>query len=193
MILPPVEWRLPYVLTLAVAAGLAMVIVVISKAPSYLSDRPEVCMNCHVMRTAYSSWQHGSHREVATCVDCHVPHNNIVSKYLFKAQDGLRHSFMFTFRLEPQVIRIAQAGINAVQENCKRCHATQVQFTALRDATGKGARHGDNRLCWECHRTVPHMQAASLSASPYARVPKLSHVVPEWLLKREREEAEKQK
>jgi len=41
---------------------------------------------------------------------------------MFKARDGLRHSFMFTFKLEPQVIRMHEAGRIVVQGNCVRCH-----------------------------------------------------------------------
>lgn len=180
-VIPPREWRVPVLVTFAVMGGLALTILHISRATSYLSDRPEVCMNCHVMSTAYSTWQHSNHRYAATCVDCHVPHDNIIHKYLFKAQDGLRHSFMFTFRLEPQSMRIGSAGTAAVQENCKRCHENLTHWTALRDSTGKGARHGDNRLCWDCHRETPHQRRFGIAAAPYARIPKLPDVVPNWL------------
>ena len=43
-----------------------------SQMLSYLSSEPEVCINCHTMNTHYSTWQHSSHREEATCVDCHM-------------------------------------------------------------------------------------------------------------------------
>jgi cytochrome c nitrite reductase small subunit len=36
-------------------------VVHISRAASYLSDEPEVCINCHVMDNAYATWRHGSH------------------------------------------------------------------------------------------------------------------------------------
>ena len=86
------------------AAGLALFIARISNAASYLSDAPQTCINCHVMTDAYASWQRGSHGKVAICNDCHVPHSNPVAKYAFKASDGLKHSYVFTFRLEPQVL-----------------------------------------------------------------------------------------
>ena len=31
-----------------------------------------------------------------------IPHTNFVAKYLFKANDGLRHATYFTMRWEPQ-------------------------------------------------------------------------------------------
>lgn len=56
--------------------GLLAYLVYMSKAYSYLSDNPEVCINCHVMGPYYATWQHSSHKNVATCNDCHVPHTH---------------------------------------------------------------------------------------------------------------------
>ena len=63
---------------LGVTAGTAVFVFHISRAASYMSDEPETCMNCHVMTTQYLTWQHSSHARVATCNDCHVPHDNAV-------------------------------------------------------------------------------------------------------------------
>lgn len=148
---------------------MAGLIVIISEAPSYLSDSPQTCMNCHVMKTAYASWQRSGHGKVATCNDCHVPQDKVYRKYLFKGHDGLRHSYAFTFRLEPQSIRIKAAGSRVVQENCERCHWRQVSMM--------NKVQGDER-CWRCHRDVPHGTVQSLSATPYVRIPRLKSVLP---------------
>lgn len=182
-LLPPPRWQVPVLIAGGVLVGLAVLLVRISNAASYLSDQPETCMNCHVMSPQYATWQRGSHGRVAVCNDCHVPHNNFISKYTFKAQDGLRHSYVFTFRLEPQVIHVREAGINVIQENCKRCHAFVIQCTSLTLVTGKNAEHGEGKLCWECHRETPHGRVSSLASVPYARVPRLSPVMPEWIAK----------
>ena len=79
-------------------------------------------MNCHVMTTQYLTWQHSSHARVATCNDCHVPHDNLVHKFAFKAQDGSWHATVFTMRWEPQVIRLSERAKPVVQANCRRCH-----------------------------------------------------------------------
>ena len=115
-LIPPPQWRVPVIVAVAVIIGLGFVILHISNASSYLSNDPRACINCHVMTAQYASWERSSHARVATCNDCHVPHDNPISTYAFKASDGMRHAFMFTFRLEPQVIRIKEAGINVVQE-----------------------------------------------------------------------------
>ena len=40
---------------------------------SYLSDDPKACANCHIMQSVYDRWNHGTHKAVATCNDCHTP------------------------------------------------------------------------------------------------------------------------
>ena len=184
IISPPETWKLPVILTIGVLTGLLMLIFYVGNATSYLSDKPETCVNCHVMFPQYSSWQHSSHARVATCNDCHVPHNNVISKYMFKASDGLRHSAMFTLRLEPQVIHIKDAGREVVEENCERCHEHLLGYY---HSIGSGRENEDNEeeevMCWSCHKEVPHGKVSSLSSFPNARVPKLSPVLPEWLTK----------
>ena len=120
--LPPPAWQVPVIILIGVIIGLGLYIFKISNAASYLSDDPETCINCHVMNPQYATWNHSSHREVANCNDCHVPHNNVVNKYFFKAKDGLRHATIFTLRAEPQVIFIKDEGKEVVQQNCIRCH-----------------------------------------------------------------------
>ncbi len=178
---PPDEWRLVVNLLLAIFIGIGFLAVYISNAPSYLSDRPETCMNCHVMAPQYATWQRSSHARVTVCNDCHVPHDNFFRKYAFKAQDGLRHATMFTLRLEPQVIHIKEAGVKVVQENCIRCHSSLVNDVSAHKVTGDNYLNGEGRLCWQCHRETPHGRVNSLASVPYARVPRLSSVIPQWI------------
>ncbi len=182
-IIPPENWRMPVLFTLGVLLGLGLMILRVSNAFSYLSDDPEACINCHVMTTQFASWQHSSHRRAATCNDCHVPHDNVFRKYYFKATDGLRHSTIFTLRMEPQVIMIKEAGQTVVQENCIRCHEHLVSEVSIAAVTKESSMHGDGKLCWECHRETPHGRVNSLSATPFARVPGVTPVFPEWMNK----------
>ena len=100
LLIPPPRWRMPVAVVSGVLVGLAIFTFQMSNAHSYLSDDPETCVNCHVMYPQYSTWFHSSHREVAHCNDCHVPHDNVFHKYYFKAQDGMRHATIFTLRNE---------------------------------------------------------------------------------------------
>lgn len=140
--------------------GLAGVLVHISRAPSYLSDEPEVCVNCHVMRPEYVSWRHSSHAEVAHCNDCHVPQDSFARHWLFKARDGLWHATVFTMRWEPQVIHLSQRAEPVVEENCRRCHESLISFCPLREREKLDLR------CWDCHSEVPHGMTRGLATSP---------------------------
>lgn len=180
---PPPSWRPVVIVALGVFTGLGMLILYISNAFSYLSDEPSTCMNCHVMTPQYATWQRSSHREAATCNDCHVPQNNVFSKYAFKAQDGMRHATIFTMRREPQVIRIKDAGKAAVQDNCIRCHIDLIGNLTVGDVNVKSHYARLDKRCVDCHQEVPHGSVNSLASTPYARVPRLSPVVPDWISK----------
>jgi len=179
---PPPEWRVPVLMAFATLIGMGALIFHVSRATSYLSDDPTTCINCHVMAPQYYSWFHSRHRETATCSDCHVPHDNPVRHYAFKASDGARHAFMFTFRLEPQVIRIHPAGQRVVQENCVRCHGPSVHATTLDQIPGDArAEQGEGMRCWACHRETPHGRVRGLAATPYEHIPLPGPATPAWL------------
>ncbi|HPT14933.1 MAG TPA: cytochrome c nitrite reductase small subunit [Bacteroidales bacterium] len=191
-LLPPPQWRMPVTVLLGIFTGLAVYAFIISNASSYLSDKPETCMNCHVMTPQYASWLHSSHRQTATCNDCHVPHNNVISKYFFKAKDGMRHATWFTLRWEPQVIRIKPAGQKVVHNNCIRCHEQVLTDRSMQAVPHSGYFNTrTTRQCWECHRETPHGTVTSLSAMPNAQVPRLQPV-PEWLMKMMKQQQTKQ-
>ena len=180
---PPRGWRVAVVLLAGVGAGLGTMTLKISNATSYLSDDPRACVNCHIMQPQYATWERGSHGRVASCNDCHVPHDNIFNKYYFKAKDGTRHAFMFSFHLEPQVIQVHEAGQRVIQDNCIRCHSGLLTLgTEHAAVTWAEALHGAGKLCWECHRETPHGRVNSLSAVPFARVPMLEAPLPEWMV-----------
>jgi cytochrome c nitrite reductase small subunit len=164
-------WRLICFAMFGVAGGMGLFVFHASRAASYLSDSPETCMNCHVMTTQYLTWQHSSHARVATCTDCHVPHDNLIHKFAFKAQDGLWHATVFTARWEPQAIKLSARARPVVQANCRRCHERVVEETAV-------AMHGadPDRACWDCHRETPHGGVRSLSAAPSVFQPRLPDI-----------------
>lgn len=178
---PPSKWRTTVIILLGIIFGLVSFLFYVSKAHSYLSDKPETCMNCHIMAPQYATWQHSSHREVATCNDCHVPHNNFFNHYYFKAKDGMRHATIFTLRNEPQVIYIHEAGRNVVQQNCYRCHAELLTDEKLNSYQNQYHDFRSNRQCSDCHSEVPHGKGNSLSSVPNARVPLPVSPVPKWL------------
>lgn len=180
-LLPPRNWILPVIIITGIFIGISAFILYVSKAHSYLSDNPKTCTNCHIMAPQYATWNHSSHRNVAHCNDCHVPHNNVFNKYYFKAKDGLRHATIFTLRKEPQVIFIHEEGAQVVHNNCIRCHSKQLADPKLLSSVKFLENHRTDRKCWECHREVPHGRVNSLSSVPNARVPLPESPVPDWI------------
>lgn len=181
-IIPPDKWKATVIILLGIFIGLFFYTFKISKAGSYLSDDPKTCVNCHLMAPQYATWNHSSHRQWASCNDCHVPHNNVFNKYYFKAKDGLRHATIFTLRLEPQVIFIHEEGQEVVHNNCIRCHSNLIEVDQ-KLANINFSHERTDRKCWECHREVPHGRVNSLSSTPNARVPLPESSVPSWLSK----------
>lgn len=167
----PAAWLIPCCAVLGVLAGLGLAVGRVSRATSYLSDDPEACVNCHVMRPQYASWRHSSHSRVATCNDCHVPHETVFHTYAFKARDGLYHAGVFTLRWEAQVIRISSAAIPVVENNCRRCHRQTIE-----EVSARTHRDADKR-CWDCHRELPHGRVRSLSSAAGALSPELPSVL----------------
>ena len=179
----PERWRLPFVIFAGLLGGLVLTLMYVSNFFSYLSDSPKTCVNCHIMGPQYATWFHSAHREYATCNDCHVPQDNVFHTYYFKAMDGLRHSTLFTLKMEEQAITIKNAGKIAVQNNCKRCHQNAINEIAAMNFYQQDSKHPEERRCWECHKTTPHGKVRSLSATPYARVPTTGSMIPDWLKK----------
>lgn len=174
-------YKVTILVLVGILLGLGLMIFRLSNAVAYMSDDPEACINCHVMTPQYATWIHSSHRDRANCNDCHVPHDNIVRKLWFKANDGMRHAYMFTFRLEPQVIKVKDAGKTVLQENCIRCHLNQLGSSSIASITLKDSESGKGHLCWDCHREVPHGRVHSQASTPHAQVPKLNPVLPDWM------------
>ena len=117
---------------------------------SYLSNDPTTCVNCHIMREQYDSWQKSSHHAFAVCNDCHVPHD-FFGKYWTKAEHGFRHSWGFTFQNFHEPIQIKDSSRAAVQGNCLRCHQALVSEITHYSAVEKDANN-----CIRCHSSVGH-------------------------------------
>lgn len=154
------------------------------RAHTYLGEDSSACVNCHIMSPYYATWMHSSHSRNATCNDCHVPHENLVRKYAFKGMDGMKHVGMFLTRSEEMSPKIGDAGAQVVMNNCIRCH-TDLNTTLVK--TGKVdymmTKVGEGKVCWDCHRQVPHGGTNSIARTPDAIVPMPKSAVPEWLQK----------
>jgi len=121
----------------------------VTDAPSYLEHNPSTCNNCHVMDAEYENWYHAAHERVAVCTDCHLPHQNIISYYLYKGYSGMRDVYSFTLKTYPVAIRATRQTDGIVQANCIRCHTDTVESILA-------SSQPFDRYCWDCHRSVAH-------------------------------------
>ena len=116
---------------------------------SYLKNDPKGCANCHVMQEHYDSWQNSSHHHVATCNDCHLPHD-FVGKWMVKGDNGFFHSLAFTLGNYHDPIQIKPRNRKVTQNACLHCHADVVH--QMMPETSKG----EVLQCSQCHSDVGH-------------------------------------
>lgn len=123
---------------------------------SYMSSDPAACVNCHIMRPQYDSWQKASHHAVAKCIDCHLPHD-FIGKYLAKGENGWHHSKGFTLQDFHEPIMIKAGNARILQENCLACHTDLVH-----DLVGDGEGDAGSIECVHCHSGVGHGETVGL-------------------------------
>ena len=163
--------------------GLAGYTFYVSKAWSYAYDDPAACVNCHVMGSYYQAWEKSSHREWATCNDCHVPNDAILRQYGFKAKDGLYHAAVFTIFAEPQVIRARENTKEVLLENCVRCHSPLVTEFVKMTPDYQTVVSGEKKACWDCHQDTAHTRISGLGPNNNVNLPLPASPLPAWLEK----------
>ena len=128
--------------------GLSLFTVSYAEATSYLSDDPDACRNCHVMNDVHDAWARGPHHAVATCNDCHIPHD--VPGQVHRQGDE---------RLEPQPgVHAGElpgadpdhaANKTVALANCLYCHG---DFVSLVNHEGQAELED----CTRCHASIGH-------------------------------------
>ncbi len=165
------RWALAAAVFVGMTLGLGLFTFGYAKGASYLTNDPEACANCHIMNEHFAAWLKGSHHSVATCNDCHTPHD-LVGKYAVKARNGFWHSFYFTVGGFPDPLRITEGNREVTEGACRYCH---VEITAAIDhgvgtvsdapriegappvAPAVHAALADEPIsCIRCHRYVGH-------------------------------------
>ncbi len=121
---------------------------------SYLTNDPRACVNCHIMRDHFDGWVHSSHHAVATCNDCHLPHDP-VGKWLTKADNGFWHSYYFTFDNFDEPIRLRQVSRDVLNQACLHCH-DQLLSQVIHEAARTEMATAGGFDCIRCHRDVGH-------------------------------------
>jgi len=149
-------WLIASCIALGIVAGVGAFTFRYAKGLSYFSREPAACVNCHIMRPQYDSWQKSSHHGVAVCIDCHLPHS-FFAKYWAKAENGYRHSKEFTAQTFHEPISVQARAREILQENCVGCHHDVTHEIA---SGPRGAR--DELTCVRCHASAGHGERAGL-------------------------------
>jgi cytochrome c nitrite reductase small subunit len=147
---------LAFALLFGVLVGVGSFTFTYGEGFSYFSTDPRACVNCHIMRPQYDSWQKASHHTAATCVDCHLPHT-FLAKYVAKADNGYRHSWAFTFQDFHEPIQMIPRNQRILQNNCVTCHEELVHPLVAGSTTSENAIS-----CVHCHADVGHGPRAAL-------------------------------
>lgn len=142
-------------LLVGVAAGVGFFTFGYAKGASYLTNDPAACANCHVMNEHYAAWMKSSHRSVATCNDCHTPHN-LIGKYTTKALNGFWHSFYFTTGQYPDPLRITPRNHRMTEQACRYCHSEIVSAIDPDPHSTGSSGPGEPASCVRCHAYVGH-------------------------------------
>jgi cytochrome c nitrite reductase small subunit len=141
-------------LTVGMALGVASYTFAYAKGGSYLSNDPAACANCHVMEAHYAAWMKASHRDVATCNDCHAG-SGMMEKYMDKAGNGFRHSLAFTTGDFAEPLRITVHNSRVTEQACRNCHADMTVAMDQASFRGPGAAT-EEVSCIRCHSSVGH-------------------------------------
>lgn len=139
--------------SLGTAVGIGGYTFVYGQGISYLTNDPAACANCHVMAPQLDGWYQSSHRNVATCNDCHAPHG-LFGKLWTKARNGFAHSAAFTTGRFAESLRIKPYNLAVTEGTCRYCHA---EIASAVDGVGS-----EPRGCVTCHDDVGHRAGAPL-------------------------------
>ena len=139
------------VVVIGVALGLGAYTFTYAQGWAYMTNDPRACANCHVMNEQYDGWQKSSHHTVATCNDCHTPHD-VVGKYYTKASNGFWHSYYFTLGGFHEPIQMTERNREVTEQSCRYCHQTMVESITV----SHSKEMGDEVSCIRCHRSVGH-------------------------------------
>lgn len=114
---------------------------------AHATDGPDFCGSCHVMESEVDSYLHASHREVASCGDCHIPHDIITGSY-YKAYTGVKDA-AFVMMGKTEHVEAGDLAKQIIQNNCLSCHSDLMSMVGdTKDEYG--------RYCFDCHTTVRH-------------------------------------
>lgn len=136
--------------------GFVLLVVFFAFMFSY-STRPEFCRSCHIMEPYYRAWETSTHKEYATCVDCHYPKGAGILPQKTRALSQVVQYVTRTYRPRP---RAEVPDKNCLQEGC---HETRLLYGKTTSDEGihfnhtphlTEVRRGLQLQCTSCHSQI---------------------------------------
>lgn len=129
----------------SIFVGIIMSVVTV-KTLAY-TDSSDFCQSCHIMNSVHDSFEDSTHAELA-CNDCHLPHESMAGKLVYKAKVGMGHVYYNSLGQEdiPDVLHPTESTQEVIQANCIECH----------ESTLSNVSHDAKENCVDCHQSVPH-------------------------------------
>jgi trimethylamine-N-oxide reductase (cytochrome c) cytochrome c-type subunit TorY len=130
------------------------------------TSTPSFCGSCHEMTPMVESWKTGPHGPLgnkadairASCVDCHLPHENVVSYLVAKGISGLNdfvgHVFHGGYKDNPEhwLEKRKERNHYVFVSSCKHCHEPLPE-NIMHKKIESGEIDGN---CLNCHWYVGH-------------------------------------
>lgn len=137
--------------TLACLAGgfaIGAVAIGIAGAAMSFSGSPAFCGSCHIMKGEAASFAASSHQKL-DCVECHLPHDNMVHYFVEKGRTGMVDTYHMVMQDYPAKVKLSPEGRKTVSENCLRCHQATMSDVTVQMT-------GPDSDCLKCHIRMPH-------------------------------------
>lgn len=126
----------------------------------------EFCSSCHEMKPMFEAWEKGPHGPLgnkrgavrAGCVDCHLPHDNVLSYLINKTKFGTNDLMVHFFKgghdgdYKYWEEKRKERKHFVFVSNCERCH-TKLPDNVMHEKLKSGEIKGD---CLDCHWYVGH-------------------------------------
>ncbi len=170
---PTSKWRLGIPLGGLILLFIGLLALPVYNGAMYYTSTNEFCYGCHIgMDTVVEEYHESPHFKnrtgvIATCADCHIPHETIpkiITK--IRATADVYHKLVGTINLEnfeEHRPALAQTVWDRMTETgsreCKNCHAFERMDASLQDKrTAK--RHApekvEGKTCIDCHQGIAH-------------------------------------
>lgn len=137
-----------------------------------VTSTPEFCVKCHEMapmRASYDSDVHGGAGKTGirvNCVECHLPHDNLVNYVYTKARNGLAevktHFFGDVDSIDWQKNR-EKRGHFVYDDGCVKCHTNYLTNEKFNKKALKMHKHYEELKgskkeigCANCHNEIGH-------------------------------------